>query len=156
MEPPSTCPFCNPGDAAFAESENFRALYNIAPILPGHSLVVPKRHVESLMALTETELTELMVFSRWISTILKRAFGASGFNWTIQEGPEAGQTVAHLHTHLIPRAAGDLPKPGDWYERMIETEGPRADSPSRPRITPAEMKEVVRRIRAVAAETDRK
>src|ERR1035437_9063760 len=111
------CPFCavNFSEIGFARSTNFVALYNIAPILPGHSLVIPRRHVESLMDLSDAEVSEFMIFGRDVARLLLRAFETSAFNWTIQEKEEAGQTVSHLHMHLIPRTPGDFPRPGDWY-----------------------------------------
>ena len=143
------CPFCNPNreEIKFNESENFLAIYNIAPILPGHSLIIPKRHVESLMGLSNNEVCEMMLFSRDTVKILLEVFVVSGFNWTIQEGEEAGQTVPHFHLHLIPRKPNDLPKPGDWYPLMRESESNIIDSSARPRLSAEEMRSIVSRIR---------
>lgn len=148
----SGCPFCgtNIDESVFAESENFCAIYNIAPILPGHSLIIPKRHLGSLMDLSDSELCEMMIFGRDVVRILLRAFDSAAFNWTIQEGEEAGQTVQHLHMHLIPRESNDLPQPGDWYPLLRKSQLEVIDSDSRPRLTPHEMQEVVARIRQVA------
>ena len=152
----SSCPFCgtNIRETVFAESKNFCAIYNIAPILPGHSLIIPKRHLESLMDLSDSELCEMMIFGREVVRILLRAFDVAAFNWTIQEGEEAGQTVPHLHIHLIPREPNDLPRPGDWYPLLRKSQSETIDSESRPRLTPHEMKEIVARIRQVAKEKD--
>lgn len=144
-----SCPFCNNGtDAVFAESKNFVALYNIAPILPGHSLVVPRRHVESLMDLSKPALAELMVFSRDVVKILSRAFNTGGFNWTIQEKEEAGQSVGHLHLHLIPRKPKDLPEPGDWYPLLKQKEAEIIDSAKRARLKPQELRRIVAEIKS--------
>ena len=53
------CPFCHTSiaDAVFARSDNFLAVYNIAPIFPGHSLIIPRKHIESVMGLDEEKLT---------------------------------------------------------------------------------------------------
>jgi bis(5'-adenosyl)-triphosphatase len=152
----SDCPFCrtNIHETVFAESENFRAIYNIAPILPGHSMIIPKRHLQSLMDLSDSELCEMMIFGRDVVRILLRAFDAAAFNWTIQEGEEAGQTVPHLHIHLIPRKSNDLPQPGDWYPLLRKSQLEVIDSDSRPRLTPHEMKEIVSRIKQVAEELE--
>src|SRR5215213_134953 len=85
--PPEKSPFSieNAKDSIFAESENFIAIYNLAPILPGHSLIVPKRYVVSLMELTDDESAEMIIFSRKVVRILMQVFDADGFNWTIQE-----------------------------------------------------------------------
>jgi bis(5'-adenosyl)-triphosphatase len=150
------CPFCNTNvyEAVFAESENFRAIYNIAPILPGHSLIIPKRHLQSLMDLSDSELCEMMIFGRNVVRILLRAFNAVALNWTIQEGEEAGQTVPHLHMHLIPREPNDLPRPGDWYPLLRKSQSEMIDSESRPQLSPHEMKEIVAHIKQVARELE--
>lgn len=142
------CSFCNSEviDATFAESDNFRAIYNIAPILPGHSLVIPKWHIQSLIDLSDEELYEMITFGRNVVKKLLIAFHAQAFNWTIQEGEEAGQTVLHLHLHLIPRKPKDLLQPGDWYPLIRESLNNYADvidSESRPRLTSEEMKKIV-------------
>jgi bis(5'-adenosyl)-triphosphatase len=146
------CPFCesNVQDYKFAESESFLAIYNIAPILPGHSLIIPRWHIQSLMELSDIEFCEMTTFSRIVVKILLKTFGARAFNWTIQEGEGAGQTVPHLHLHLIPREDNDLPNPGDWYPLLRKSETEIIDSESRPRLTPDEIKGVVEKIRATA------
>lgn len=139
----TACPFCDSAvsEYSFLESERFRAMVNIAPILPGHSLIIPRRHVESLLALSDDEIAEMVRLSRQAIAVLMREYRADGFDWTIQESEPAGQSVPHLHLHLIPRLRGDLPDPGDWYQRLIEYQG-------RPRLTPIEMKEMAARLRA--------
>jgi bis(5'-adenosyl)-triphosphatase len=139
-----SCPFCADAidEVTFMASERFRAIVNIAPILPGHSLVVPRRHVESLLALSDDEVAEMVNLSRRAVAVLIQAHDAAGFDWTIQESEAAGQSVPHLHLHLIPRRPGDLPNPGDWYQRLIEYE-------DRPRLTRQDMVEVARRLRGL-------
>jgi len=143
-----TCPFCSQKimDAKFSESENFLAIYNLAPILPGHSLIIPRRHVESLMELDDEELYEMMMFSRDTTRVLLELFKSSGFDWTIQEGEDAGQSVPHLHLHLIPRKSNDLSQPGDWYPLLRESEAEVIDIAPRPHLTTDEMKMIVSRI----------
>ncbi len=151
----SRCPFCEPDveGAVFAESENFRAVYYIAPILPGHSLIVPKQHLQSLMALSDPALGEMMVFSRNVVRVLLQVFGAAAFNWTVQEGVEAGQTVPHFHLHLTPRKTDDLPQPGDWYPLLRKSEAEIIDSELRSKLTSQEMAAMVNRIKRVTQET---
>ena len=116
----NTCPFCKPAvrELTFSESDNFRAIYNRSPVLPGHSLVIPKLHYESLLDISPQMRGEMMEISIEAIKKLTRVFGSDGFNWTIQDGRGAGQTVMHLHLHLIPRFDGDLPDPGDWYPML--------------------------------------
>lgn len=139
------CPFCaaSIADISFMESARFWAIVNVAPILPGHSLVISKRHVESMLALNDDEVAEMVNLSRRAVSLLMRVHGAEGFDWTIQESEAAGQSVPHLHLHLIPRRSGDLPHPGDWYRQLIEYEG-------RPRLSLDEMKDVAVHLRQAA------
>jgi len=144
------CPFCDAeiGEATFAESNHFRAVYNISPILPGHSLVIPKWHIGSLLELGDEELGEMMVFAREVVRTLLTAFHARAFDWTIQEGAEAGQTVPHLHLHLLPRMEKDLPHPGGWYPLLQDNITAEAiDSEGRLRISKEEMDQIVRHLR---------
>ena len=141
-----SCPFCAPARDAvqFARASGGVALANLKPILAGHALIVPERHVERLCDLTPDEVAGLAAFARKISGLLMDEFGASGIDWTLQDGVEAGQTVMHLHLHLIPRVAGDLPSPGDWYAEL------RA-SHARPALAEAELHMTVDRLRGAAA-----
>ena len=146
----TSCPFCDETirRAQFAESDNFRAIYNLAPVLPGHSLVISKRHVQSLMDLTENELGEMMLFARKVVRALGKTFQAAAFDLTIQDGEAAGQTVPHLHLHLIPRLPADLPAPGDWYPLLQKSQAESVDSELRVRLTPGQMDGIVKKITA--------
>lgn len=148
------CPFCNPdvAEATFAETKDFRAIYNISPILPGHSLIIPKYHNPSLLELNDEELCEMILFSRDVVQFLLKVFKTTAFNYTIQEGEEAGQSVPHLHLHLIPREDGDLPNPGDWYPELKKSESGVIDSHERERLTPQQMNKIVRHLRQQARE----
>lgn len=139
------CPFCGSEAQryAFAADRGFRAIYNVAPILPGHVLVVPRRHVASLMELDEHEMGGFFSFARRVTRFVQSEFKASGFDWSLQEGVEAGQSVAHLHLHVIPRHKGDLPDPGDWYPRLVASRSARIDDAERPRLTDGERMKIV-------------
>jgi bis(5'-adenosyl)-triphosphatase len=152
---PSACPFCGAGAeaSAFAQNAGFLALYDISPVLPGHSLILPRRHVRGLLDLGDGELADMMVFGRAVTRVLVRAFKADGFDWAIQDGAAAGQTVPHLHLHVIPRHTGDLPDPGDWYPALMRSEAAPIDSRIRPRLTPTEFAQITEKLRAIAAET---
>ncbi len=148
-----TCPFCNPTfrEAVFYESPNFLAVYNIAPVFPGHAMVIPKRHITGLLSIPEDEILEMVKLSREVIQILQKAFNTKGFNWAIQEGEEAGQTIEHLHMHIIPRKPGDLEHPGDWYPLLRNFYNENIDSEFRPRINSEEMRRIVSKLKEVAA-----
>lgn len=148
------CPFCSATvqQSAFRADDGFLAIYNIAPILPGHSLVLPRAHVESVLTLDDADLAAFVLFARGVTRLLARAFAADGFDWTVQDGRSAGQSVPHLHLHVIPRHSGDLPRPGDWYPVLMGGERAALDSAVRPRLTPAEHTRVTDRLRKLARE----
>ncbi len=131
------CIFCNRAVAgkSFYSANGFSALYNIAPILPGHTLIIPNRHYQSLTELSETELGEMMIFARKITAVLKTVFKCDGFDWTIQDGESAGQTVPHLHLHIIPRKPLDFPESNEWYSKIPVNESQLLDSQQRSRMS---------------------
>ncbi len=149
-----TCPFCNPmvEGAIFAHSEKFLAIYNIAPILPGHSLVIPKRHLQSIMELNDSELSEMIIFTKKVTDLLLTAFSAEAFNWSLQEKEFAGQSVAHLHLHIVPRYKDDLPKPGDWYPKLKTNHEKILDSETRQKLSYDEMEQIINRLRILSEE----
>ncbi len=151
-EPIVSCIFCRSEIAgkSFYKTDNFSALYNIAPILPGHSLVIPNRHYESLFELSDSELGEMMVFAREITAVLKYFFNCDGFDWTIQDGSSAGQTISHLHLHIIPRKPLDLPEGEEWYKKIPESEQFILDSETRRKLTEAEYEEITSRLSETA------
>jgi diadenosine tetraphosphate (Ap4A) HIT family hydrolase len=116
------CPFCYPSDDLIVEGDaSFMALYNRAPIVQGHLLVVPKDHASSIFELSESACRDLISFSRRITREMLRAYGKSDFDWLLQQGVAAGQTVEHLHIHIVPRKAGDLDSPESWFESITGT-----------------------------------
>ncbi len=139
------CPFCSPhaDKASFAESDHFKAIYNIAPILPGHVLVVPKQHVTGFLDVDDAQMTELMIFSRKLILFLKKEFKADGVDFTIQDGKSAGQTIDHMHVHIVPRYKGDLADPGDWYPSIQSKNSEMLDSLQRKHLSNAQMKRVI-------------
>jgi bis(5'-adenosyl)-triphosphatase len=137
MKPKNTCPFCVPsiGGSAFLASEHFLAIYNRRPILPGHSLVIPSHHYGRMLDLPDGLLAEMMNFGVRTARLLMQAFQAEAFDWTIQDGWAAGQTVPHLHLHIIPRKKGDLPEPGDWYPELEKSIHGAIDSDKRQQLS---------------------
>ena len=88
-----------------------RAIRDAFPVSPGHTLLLPRRHVGSLFDLTVVEWVELGQLLAQVRTALQAEFRPDGFNVGINDGTAAGQTVMHLHVHLIPRYRGDRPDP---------------------------------------------
>jgi diadenosine tetraphosphate (Ap4A) HIT family hydrolase len=87
------------------------AFLDAYPLSKGHTLVIPQRHVGSFFETTPGERTELFTLLDRCRTDLMERHKPAGFNIGINDGQAAGQTVMHLHIHLIPRYTGDRPDP---------------------------------------------
>lgn len=146
------CPFCDPDirKSLFFEEGDCCAIYNIAPVLPGHSLVIPKKHITSLLEFSPEEMAHFFSVARKTLRILMTAFSTDAFDWSIQEKPEAGQTIEHLHLHIVPRMKGDLKSPGDWYPLLQDHDSAYIDSISRNRINTDVMTQITKELKAVA------
>jgi diadenosine tetraphosphate (Ap4A) HIT family hydrolase len=108
----STCPFCNlaPEGIVFANEHAF-AFEDAYPVSPGHALIIPRRHAPSWFELSDEErLAVLDLLDRFRKRIAESR-NPAGFNIGINDGAAAGQTVPHVHVHLIPRYHGDQPDP---------------------------------------------
>lgn len=81
------------------------------PVSPGHSLVIPKRHIGSYFETTEAERRDMQALLEAAKTGIESELLPQGFNIGINDGAAAGQTVPHLHMHLIPRYVGDVADP---------------------------------------------
>ena len=81
------------------------------PVSPGHSLVIPERHIGSWFEATPEEVSAMLELLEDGKTMLDASHHPDGHNIGINDGPAAGQTVPHLHMHLIPRFTGDVPDP---------------------------------------------
>lgn len=111
-EAPKPCPFCAlPHHRIIGENKFSVLIRDGFPVSTGHSLVIPKRHVRSFFELTTEERTAMFSLLDEARSAAAQEFEPDGFNIGINDGPAAGQTVPHLHIHLIPRYEGDLPDP---------------------------------------------
>lgn len=101
------------------------ALVNLRPLMPGHTLVCPVRRVPRLSELSDNETADLFLTVKRISCMLEKVYQADALNVAIQDGAEAGQSVNHVHVHIIPRRKGDCEegKGDEIYERMDGSEG---------------------------------
>jgi diadenosine tetraphosphate (Ap4A) HIT family hydrolase len=81
------------------------------PVTPGHTLVIPMRHVPSFFDTTSEERISMFALLEAAKQQVQSEFAPDGYNIGINDGAAAGQTVGHLHIHLIPRYTGDRPDP---------------------------------------------
>ncbi|NEX63603.1 HIT family protein [Noviherbaspirillum sp. 17J57-3] len=106
------CVFCTlPTARIIAENEFAIAIRDGFPVSPGHTLIIPRRHIGSFFDTTLDERSALLALLDKTKIDLDKEFAPAGYNIGINDGQAAGQTVMHLHMHLIPRYAGDLPDP---------------------------------------------
>lgn len=108
----AACPFCAlPAARIVASNDLAMAIRDGFPISPGHTLIIPRRHVASIADATPDELRALWALLAEARRSLDASMQPAGYNIGVNDGVAAGQTVMHLHVHLIPRYAGDRADP---------------------------------------------
>jgi diadenosine tetraphosphate (Ap4A) HIT family hydrolase len=106
------CVFCSlPQDRIIDSNDLAMVIRDGFPISPGHTLVIPKRHVGSFFEITAEERTAMFALLDKAASGLKDKLAPAGYNIGINDGAAAGQTVPHLHIHLIPRFPNDVADP---------------------------------------------
>jgi diadenosine tetraphosphate (Ap4A) HIT family hydrolase len=106
------CPFCTlPPERLIEQTPLALVIRDGFPVSPGHTLILPRRHVGSFFETTAEERTDLLQLLDRAQMQLAAHLRPAGFNIGINDGLVAGQTVLHLHIHLIPRFVGDHPDP---------------------------------------------
>ena len=137
---PGSCIFClvvrkvAPA-ARVAETERALAFLTIGPLRPGHTLVVPRDHAETLDDVPESDWLEVARLALVVRQMHKERLGATGTTVFLASGASGEQSVRHLHLHLVPRHEGDGLDLTSWW-------GPRV----RP-ASPEELDAVARRLR---------
>ena len=115
------CPFCNL-DAKrelILESATAFAIFDKFPVSNGHALIIPKKHCADYFELTFKEQSACWFMLNKVKEILKNKFNPDGFNVGINISESAGQTVPHVHIHLIPRYKGDAENPRGGVRGVI-------------------------------------
>ena len=106
------CPFCDvAGESVVAESRHAVAVRDRYPVAPGHTLVVPRAHTETLFAQSAEAQADVWRLVARVRDELESRRRPDGFNVGLNDGPAAGQTEEHAHVHVIPRRDGDRPDP---------------------------------------------
>lgn len=127
MKELKTCLFCAlPETEIIAENELARAFYDKFPVNEGHALIVPKRHVATLFDATLEELAAINHLLFEVKAKLDQKFQPDGYNVGVNVGLAAGQTVFHLHYHVIPRYVGDVEDPRGGIRRIKKSLVPYA------------------------------
>lgn len=118
---PEECIFCaKTGADLICENELAKALYDQYPVNKGHVLIVPKRHVTGFFEATPEEIAALNELAFTVKEILDARYSPDGYNIGINCGTAAGQTIFHLHMHIIPRYQGDVPDPRGGIRKLMK------------------------------------
>ena len=117
----NSCPFCNiPADHILVEDEVCYAVPDRYPVSPGHTLIIPRRHVVSFRDMTSDEWNSVHRLAADLAKKMQEEDSSvQGFNLGINDGRAAGQTIMHAHIHLIPRRSGDVRRPEGGIRGVI-------------------------------------
>jgi len=116
---PALLDLLHPDREILAESTHELAFLDAFPVSPCHALVVPKRHVATIFALTEAEYADCFLLVLKVKDLLVAPHTPDGFNVGVNCGDAGGQSVWHAHIHLIPRYTGDTPHPREGVRDVI-------------------------------------
>jgi ATP adenylyltransferase len=117
----TSCPFCFPSENGpiIIESNFAFAIYDRFPVNPGHALIIPRRHCRDYFCLSEDEQRECWALVNQVKELVEQTYHPDGYNIGINIQESAGQTVPHVHIHLIPRYAGDVLRPHGGIRGVI-------------------------------------
>jgi diadenosine tetraphosphate (Ap4A) HIT family hydrolase len=106
-------------DRILGENDKAIWLQDGFPVSPGHSLLIPKRHIASFFEATVEERVALLALLDQAHEAVQESNAPDGFNIGVNVGVAAGQTVPHLHIHLIPRYMGDQEDPRGGVRKIF-------------------------------------
>lgn len=120
----STSPFLDvPRDQWLAENRSAFAIFDAFPVTEGHALVIPHRRIATWWEASPDEQRDLLELVAVVKDLLDERHAPDGYNVGFNAGPAAGQTVDHLHVHVIPRYDGDVPDPRGGIRHVIPGKG---------------------------------
>jgi len=118
-DPNNPCLFCTDPQGVSLENELAYSARDSYAVSPGHTLVMPKRHVASFFELTPDEVNACMALITEERALLDAEFTPDGYNIGVNVGPAAGQSILHVHVHIIPRYKGDVENPQGGVRHVI-------------------------------------
>jgi diadenosine tetraphosphate (Ap4A) HIT family hydrolase len=113
-----SCPFCDAGEAVLSNALAY-ARFDSSPVNPGHLLILPRRHIAGFFDTNADERAALIELLDAGKALLDGRFRPDGYNIGVNVGAVAGQTVMHVHVHLIPRYDGDVAEPRGGVRGVI-------------------------------------
>ncbi len=123
----NSCIFCNilreKRDNIVLSNKHCFAMFDGYPVSKGHILIIPKRHVSSFFQLELDEVVDAYLLLQEAKKLLDKKFKPAGYNIGVNIGSAAGQTVWHVHIHLIPRYKGDVENPTGGIRNIFPDKG---------------------------------
>lgn len=118
-DPNNPCLFCTDAKGVSLDNEFAYSARDSYAVSPGHTVVIPKRHVASFFDLTPEEVAACMDLIKEEKELIDQEFSPDGYNIGVNVGPAAGQSIFHVHIHIIPRYAGDVENPQGGVRHVI-------------------------------------
>jgi diadenosine tetraphosphate (Ap4A) HIT family hydrolase len=117
----NNCPFCKVESERkiIASTPLSIAFFDGFPVSPGHALIIPRRHVSSFFNLTKDEQQDMFILLDSVKSIIDEKYHPDGYNVGVNVGEVAGQSIFHVHLHLIPRYKGDVSNPRGGVRGVI-------------------------------------
>ena len=109
-----------PASAVFHRTQLSYAFVNRKPLVAGHVLIAPIRVALRFSDLTNQEMADMWSTAQKVGNMLERCYDVKALNFSVQDGAEAGQTINHVHIHVLPRKAGDFKRNDDVYHELQE------------------------------------
>ena len=115
------CPFCKVESEReiIASTPLSISFFDGFPVSPGHALIIPRRHVASFFDLTKDEQEDMLKLADRVKIIIDENYHPDGYNVGVNVGEAAGQSIFHVHMHIIPRYKGDVPNPRGGVRGVI-------------------------------------
>lgn len=120
------CKFCDPvyqHKRTVLENKWFFAKFDGNPVTMGHLIIIPKRHIASFFYLSDQEIIAAYDLIKKVKILLDEKYHPDAYNIGLNNGKAAGQTVFHLHIHVIPRYFGDVSDPTGGVRNVIPEKG---------------------------------
>ena len=129
-DPNDPCLFCGPRGVV-RQNELAYCTRDTYPVSPGHSLVMPFRHCAGFFDLTPEEISACMDLVRLEQRVLDKEFSPDGYNVGVNVNSAGGQSIFHVHIHVIPRYAGDSKNPQGGIRQVIPEKAAYTRRPSK-------------------------
>jgi len=118
-DPNNPCLFCTDPRGVSLQNELAYSARDTYGVSPGHTLVIPRRHVADFFDLTSEEISACMTLITEERELLDKEFNPDGYNIGVNVGAAAGQSILHVHIHIIPRYKGDVENPQGGVRHVI-------------------------------------